>query len=140
MSLIFSPALRWFTLGAAALASTSPVMPQPAPEQIVIVGHYGRVPDSVQSLSIVVSYADLDLSFPADRHVLRQRISLTARYLCDKLGETDEGPGSCRDAATQDALRRVGTIEAHFAPRDTAWVRPPVWVAPYPEAWTTRYP
>lgn len=132
-SLIFSAVSRWFTLGAAALVSSAPALAQPAPEQIIIVGHYGKVPDSVRSLSIGVSYGDLDLSKPADRDILRQRVSLTARFLCDKLGESDQpippGP-SCRDAATQDAMQRVGTIEAHFAPRGTTWVRPQAWVPP----------
>jgi len=138
------PTLRWSVLGAF-LASAVPVvaqpMPvQPAPDEIVIVGHYGRVPDSVESLSMLVGYSDLDLSIPADRDMLRHRISLTARYLCDKLGESDEGPGSCRDAATKDALRRVGTIEEHFAPRGTVWARPPTWVPPYPTVWVEQYP
>lgn len=89
-SLIFSAVSRWFTLGAAALVSSAPALAQPAPEQIIIVGHYGKVPDSVRSLSIGVSYGDLDLSKPADRDILRQRVSLTARFLCDKLGESDQ--------------------------------------------------
>ena len=132
--LIFSPVIRRLTLGAAALTSVSPALAQtvvvqpvvqPVPEQIVIVGHYGRLPDNVENASSVVGYGDLDLSIPADRDILRHRISLTARYLCNKLGESDVGPGSCRDAATRDAMQRVGTIWAHFAPRGTAWVRPP---------------
>lgn len=148
--LIFSPVIRKLALGAAALTIASPslsqtvvaqpVVVQPVPEQIVIVGHYGRLPDNVESASQIVSYDDLDLSIPADRDILRHRIALTARYLCDKLGESDSGPGSCRDAATRDALQRVGTIWAHFAPRGTAWVRPPAWVPPYPQAWVTEYP
>ena len=142
--LIFSPAIRRLAVGAAALtfmlpAWAQPVV-QPVPEQIVIVGHYGRLPDNVESASQIVRYDDLDLSVPADRDILRHRISLTARYLCDKLGESDTGPGSCRDTATRDALQRVGTIWAHFAPRGTAWVRPPAWVPPYPQAWVTEYP
>ncbi len=158
--LIISPVVRRLAAGAAALSLASPlwaqavvaqpgvvqpvvaqpVVVQPVPEQIVIVGHYGRLPDNVESASQIVSYNDLDLSIPADRDILRHRISLTARYLCDKLGESDSGPGSCRDAATRDALQRVGTIWAHFAPRGTAWVRPPAWVPPYPQAWVTEYP
>ena len=158
--LIFSPAIRRLTLGAAALTLGSqaqaqtvvaqpvvvqpvvvqPVVVQTVPEQIVIVGHYGRLPDNVESASQIVGYGDLDLSIPADRDILRHRISLTARYLCDRLGETDTGPGSCRDAATRDAMQRVGTIWAHSAPRGTAWVRPPAWVPPYPQAWITQYP
>ena len=139
---IYSRALRWVTYSSVALISASPVLAQPAPEQITIVGHYGRVPDRIQSLSQIVSYNDLDLSNPEDRAILRHRISLTARFLCDKLGESDDAaPGpSCREAATEDALRRVGTIEAHFAPRGTGWVHPPAWVAPYPPGWMTQYP
>lgn len=120
------------------------VVAQPAPEEIVIVGHYHRrVPDNVDSASVAVGYADLDLSNPADREILRHRISLTARYLCDKLGESDSatfGQPSCREVATRDALRRVGTIYEHFAPRGTAWVRPPPWAPPYPNAWVQQYP
>ena len=159
--LIFSPAIRRLTLGAAALTSVSPalaqtvvappvviepvvvqpVVVQSVPEQIVIVGHYGRLPDDVENASSIVGYGDLDLSVPAGRDILRHRISLTARYLCDKLGESnDAGPGSCRDAATRDAMQRVGTLWDHFAPRGTAWVRPPAWAPPYPEAWVSQYP
>jgi UrcA family protein len=153
--LIFSPAIRRLTLGAVALASVSPALAQPVivqpvvvqpvvvqtvPDQIVIVGRYRRLPDNVENASTVVGYADLDLSIPADRDILRHRISLTARYLCDKLGETDTGPGSCRDEATRDGMQRVGTIWEHLAPRGTAWVRPPAWIPPYPQAWVTEYP
>lgn len=161
MSVLISlPAIGRFALGAVALtvvpplqAQTivaqpvvaqpvvvQPVVVQPVPEQIVIVGHYGRVPDNVESASQIVGYNDLDLSIPADRDILRHRIALTARYLCDKLGESDVGPGSCRDTATRDAMQRVGTIWAHFAPRGTAWVRPPTWAPPYPQTWVTEYP
>jgi UrcA family protein len=140
------PSAAALTLAMPALAQTVvaqpvvPVVAAPAPEQIVIVGHYGRVPDNADSASTAVGYGDLDLSVPADRDILRHRISLTARYLCDKLGESDIGPGSCRDAATRDALQRVGTIWEHAAPRGTAWVRPPAWVPPYPVAWVNQYP
>jgi UrcA family protein len=129
--------------GAALLPSTSPVMAQAADEEIIVTGRYGRVPDNVQSLSQHVSYADLDLSTAAGRSELRHRISLTARYLCEKLGESDTSTAiapSCRDAATKDAMNRVGTIEEHFAPRGTAWARGPAWEPPYPADWATTYP
>ena len=137
------PILRWSLLGVVSLASAVPVLAQPAPDEIVIVGHYGKVPDNAESASVPVGYADLDLSSPVDREILRRRISLTARYLCDKLGESDTATlaqPSCRDIATRDALQRVGTIEEHFAPRGTAWVRPPPWAPPYPNAWVQQYP
>lgn len=138
--------LRTSTLALAALAAgavATPGLAQPASEEIVVMGRYGTVPDSVRSLSQAVSYADLDLSTKLGRDILRQRLKLTARYLCERLGETDTSSTvvpSCRDAAVRDAEQRIGTIEAHFAPRGTTWVAPPAWVAPYPADWVQRYP
>jgi UrcA family protein len=112
-------------------------------EDIVVTGHYGTIPDHVQTASAPVSYADLDLSTGAGRDELKHRIHLTSRYLCDKLGETDSSSGvtpSCQDAAYQDAMARAGTVWEHFAPRGTAWVAPRHWTPPYPEDWVTRYP
>lgn len=131
---------------AASFAATLPVPlhAQPASEEITVVGRYGRVPDSVQSLSQAVSYADLDLSTQAGRDILRHRVALTARYLCEKLGEADTSSGplvpSCRDGAVHDAMSRVGTIEEHFAPRGSTWVAGTAWAPPYPNDWDSRYP
>jgi UrcA family protein len=114
-----------------------------SPEEIIVTGRYRKVPDNVQSLSQSVSYADLDLSTSAGKQELRHRLSLTARYLCQKLGESDTATPpvpSCRDAAVKDAMDRVGTLEAHLAPRGTAWVAGPAWQAPYPPDWSSRYP
>lgn len=130
-----------FTTGLL-LATAVPVIAQP-PEEIIVTGRYGRVPDSVQSLSQRVSYADLDLSTKAGKDELRHRVSLTARYLCDKLGESDTSSGvvpSCRDGAVKDAMQRVGTVEEGFAPRGTTWVAGTRWQAPYPADWPQRYP
>jgi len=112
-------------------------------EDITVTGRYGRVPDSVQSLSQAVSYADLDLSTKAGKDELRHRVALTARYLCGRLGESDSASPvapSCRDAALKDAMARVGTVEEGFAPRGTSWVARTRWQAPYPEDWYTKYP
>jgi UrcA family protein len=129
--------------GLILAGTAAPALAQPVQEEdIIVTGRYG-VPDNAQTASERVSYADLDLGLASGRDTLKHRISLTARYLCDKLGETDTAPGitpSCRDAATRDAMNRVGTIEAHFAPRGTAWVARAPWKAPYPAAWDTRYP
>lgn len=123
-------------------AAATPALAQ-TDEMIVVTGKYGKVPDNIQTLSQNVSYADLDLSTKAGKDELRKRLSLTARFLCDKLGEpTVAAPPapSCRDAATRDAMQRVGTVEASFAPRGTGWVAPAPWQAPYPSDWSTRYP
>jgi UrcA family protein len=139
----FSPKAAWLIAGMALLGATAPAIAQSSDEEIVVEGRYGRVPDTVQSLSQAVGYADLDLGTDAGRRELRHRVSLTARYLCEKLGESDAATPpvpSCRDGAVKDAMERVGTLEAHFAPRGTAWVAPPAWQAPYPEAWETTYP
>jgi UrcA family protein len=134
--------IRWSILGALAAGIGAPALAQGTPEEITVTGRFGEVPDSVKSLSQAVSYADLDLSKPADRDILKQRVSLTARFLCNKLGESDVAippvPLSCRDSATKDAMQRLGTIEGKFAPRGTTWVRPPAWQAPYPEAWMKK--
>jgi len=116
---------------------------QAAPEEIIVTGNYGRAPDSARTLSQSVSYADLDLSTKAGRDEMQHRLKLTARFLCDKLGESSTGDSltpSCRDAAVRDANKRFGTIEASFAPRGTTWVRPSPWSPPYPTDWTARYP
>ncbi|WP_157217748.1 UrcA family protein [Flavisphingomonas formosensis] len=129
-------------VGAAFLSIAAPSLAQ-SEEDIVVTGRYGRVPDSVQSLSQNVSYADLDLSTRAGRDELRHRVSLTARYLCDKLGESDSATPpapSCRDAAYKDAMDRIGTMEASFAPRGSTWVAGPAWQAPYSSDWAQRYP
>ena len=133
------------TLVAGALvAGASTAMAQTS-EDIIVTGRYGTVPDSVQTLSQAVSYYDLDLSTEAGRKELRQRVSLTARFLCDKLGESSTAPGpgnvpSCRQGATKDAMERIGTIEQGFAPRGSAWVQPKAWAPPYPADWATKYP
>ena len=95
-------------------------------DDIVIYGRRSRVPDDAEAVSQRVDYADLDLFYPEDRRELRRRISLTARDLCERLGESDTAGSvfpSCRDTAVRDALRRVGTIEAHWVPRESYLVR-----------------
>ena len=128
---------------AAVTGAPGPGATQTSVEEITVTGRYGPVPDNVRSLSQTVSYADLDLSTAAGRHELRHRISLTARFLCDKLGESDTGDTvapSCRDAADRDAMNRVNTMEASYAPRGTTWVAGRPWSAPYTADWAGHYP
>lgn len=108
-------------------------------EEITVTGRYGNA----ESLSQGVSYADLDLSTKAGKDELRHRVALTARYLCGKLGESDNASPvvpSCRDAAARDAMTRIGTVEQGFAPRGTTWVAGTRWQPPYPADWTEKYP
>lgn len=131
------------TLAASMLVVTAPATAQNAPEEIIVTGEYGKAPDSVKSLSQSVSYADLDLSTKPGRDELRHRVSLTARFLCDKLGESASGSPiapSCRQEAVSSAMKRAGTIEEGIAPRGTTWVRPNPWQSPYPADWRTQYP
>ena len=107
-----------------------------------MTGAYGSTNDR-QTLSQAISYSDLDLSTKAGKDELRHRVNLTARYLCEKMGESDTSNPvvpSCREAAVRDAMARVGTVEATFAPRGTTWTAPTAWVPPYPADWGTRYP
>jgi UrcA family protein len=135
--------------GVALCAAPSLLLPSTAsaqdaaPEEIIVTGRIGEVPDNVQTLSQAVSYADLDLSTDWGRDALRHRVDLTARFLCDKLGESDASSPivkSCRDAAVDDAMKRVGTLAESSAPRGTTWVAPAPWAAPYPVWWYTVYP
>ena len=144
MKKLFSPARTgWLIASAAFLATAAPALAQ-ADEEVVVTGRYGRVPDSVTSLSQRVSYADLDLSTAGGRAEFRHRLRLTARFLCEKLGESDTSSTtvvpSCRQAAVDDAMRRAGTLEANAAPRGTTWVAGPRWAPPYPSEWVSRYP
>ena len=132
------PALCKLGLGAAFAAVSMPAFAQDYyEEEIEVFGSY-ELPDDVRSASQRVSYADLDLSTEWGWAEFRDRIRLTADYLCDRLGEPRHASyprTSCRRAAERDALRRLGTDAQYRAPRDTAWVAGPAWVPPYPADW-----
>ncbi|MBD3761459.1 UrcA family protein [Rhizorhabdus sp.] len=138
------PNALWLIAGAALITISvpSPLLAQSAEEELVVTGQYGTMPDSVKSLSQAVSYHDLDLSTGSGRAEIRHRIKLTSRYLCEKLGESGSSSGvvpSCEQAATTDAMKRIGTIEESFSPRGTTWVAGPAWAPPYPADWAKRY-
>ena len=140
---IVSTAALTLLAGAGLGSLATSAMAQSSVDELTVTGRYGRGPDSMQTLSQVVSYADLDLSTAAGRREFRSRLSLTARYLCEKLGEASTGDGvapSCRQAAVKDAMDRAGTLEASFAPRGTTWTSGPAWKTPYPSDWASKYP
>jgi UrcA family protein len=129
--------------GATLVAAAAPVLAQSTVEEVTVIGRYGPLPDNVRSISQTVSYADLDLGTDAGRHEFKHRIGLTARYLCDKLGESDTADPvvpSCRDAATKDAYTQADTVIAHFSARGRTWVAGSAWSPPYPRMWIERYP
>src|SRR3546814_1450856 len=84
---------KWMTRIAICTAAPLPMsysaIAQDSPEAIIVTGEYGEAPDSVRTLSQEVSYPDLDLGKEAGRDMRWHRVSLTARFLCDKLGETN---------------------------------------------------
>lgn len=138
----YTGALCGVLLGVASLGWSATATAQTTAEDIEVIGRYGTVPADVRSLSARVSYADLDLSTEAGKERFRDRVALTARYLCQKLGEpemtaTPPVP-SCREAAVSDAMERVRTVETNFKARGRTWVAGPAWQAPYPPEWEKR--
>lgn len=114
--------------------------PPPLPDDIIVDAPRHRLPyrlpDDVESASQVVNYADLDLRYREDRAILRRRVDRTARDLCNRLGERDTGVSivpSCREAAVRDAMRRVGTYDATYIPRESVLIEP--HYIPYRTGW-----
>jgi UrcA family protein len=129
--------------GAALVAAATPVLAQSTVDEVTVIGRHGPLPDDVRSISQTVSYADLDLGSADGRHELKHRIALTARYLCDRLGESDASDPvvpSCRDAATRDAYTRADAVIAYFSSRGPTWEARSDWSRPHPGAWRERYP
>jgi UrcA family protein len=126
--------------GAAALAAAAgaPAFAQTV-EELTVIGQWNGRGEPPARLSRVVSYTDLDLRNAADQAELRRRIDVTARDICDELGEDRGNAGalgpSCRQRAVDDAMRqvRVAVAQAYSVPpayavvgaaADTAYVAP----------------
>jgi UrcA family protein len=125
-------------LAPAALLMSGGAASAQTVEELTVTGRYGPAGREPSSLSQVVSYADLDLGTDAGRHVLKQRVKSSARYLCEKLGETSTTtlPGaSCRQAAEKDAMAQADAVITGFQPRRPNWTRGTAWVPPYPAEW-----
>ena len=93
-------------LCASAAALAFPAFAQTDLDELTVTA---RLPDGkAAELSEVVSIADLDLTTNAGQDAMQARVRKVASHLCDKLGETGEGPPltptvrSCED----DAVRR----------------------------------
>ncbi|MDO7844509.1 UrcA family protein [Sphingomonas immobilis] len=118
-----SAAIGLLAIAGAAPASAHQIQyPRDYSADDIVVYGTPRLPDEVTSASQRVSYADLHLQYPEDRRELRRRVSLSADYVCDALGEDDRASSSllstCRDVAIRDALRQVRSIEARYAWED----------------------
>jgi UrcA family protein len=130
---------------ASALGAAAPALAQATVEELTVTGAWmdnGRP----LTLSRVVDYSDLDLRYRRDQDILRQRVSDTARHVCDELGEARPNPTnlgrSCQDRAVADAMGQVRVAVADAmnwppayvaevgAGADTAYVAP----APPPAA------
>jgi UrcA family protein len=95
---------------AAAAAGAAPAFAQTT-EQLTVTGQWNGRGEPPQSLSRVVSYADLDLRQAADQETLRRRVRSTAADICNELGEkrpdrTNLGR-SCEENAVRGAEDQV---------------------------------
>jgi len=104
--------MRYFALAtlaaAAATLASAPAFAQTV-EELTVTGHSLR--NQQLSKSRAVSFADLDLTRPADRQTLRMRVADTAGDLCEELNEPGPAPGnlgrSCQEIATRNAFADV---------------------------------
>ena len=95
--------------GLAAAALSAPALAQTLDELTVTARALHNAP--AQSLSETVSYADLDLTIPKQRTILRRRVSDAAGRVCDRLNEPRPAAAnlghSCQDVAIRNASDQV---------------------------------
>lgn len=102
-------------LAAASTAALAQVSSDPSTVgELTVTGRWPG--ESPQTLSAVVSYADLDLRLSRDQAELRHRVDVTAEDLCRRLGEGGPQPptvgGTCRQNAVRGAMDQVRTAIA----------------------------
>ena len=116
---------------AAATVAGVPAFSQTV-EELTVTGHSLR--NQQLSKSRAVSFADLDLTRPADRQTLRMRVADTAGDVCEELNEPGPTPGnlgrSCQEIATRNAFADVKVAVA--AARGAAYAD-----AAFAEGWGT---
>jgi UrcA family protein len=129
-------ALATLAAAAATLAS-APAFAQSV-EELTVTGHGLR--NHELSKSRVVSFADLDLTRPADRQTLRMRVADTAGDVCEELNEPGPTPGnlgrSCQEIATRNGFADVKVAVA--AARGAAYAETNLrdnWYAPAADAY-----
>jgi len=93
---------------AAALAFAAPA-PAQTIEELTVTGHLPGY--RLRSLSERVSFADLDLTYPADVRRLEMRVNDAARRVCTQLNQDSPNPAnmghSCQEVAVRDAMGQV---------------------------------
>jgi UrcA family protein len=107
-------------LAAAGLAlAAAPSLAQDV-DELTVTGRVGPSGE-IEELSRAVSYADLDLTLASDRRILRDRVELTARELCDALGEprapVPPVSASCQRKAVNDAQSQMRQAFAMARPK-----------------------
>jgi UrcA family protein len=111
--------MRYLTLATLAAATAvlagAPALAQPTLEELTVTGHALR--NERMSISRAVSFADLDLTRPADRRMLRMRISDTAGDVCEELNEPPPSAAnigrSCQEIARRNAMDQVRVAVAN---------------------------
>jgi UrcA family protein len=122
---------------AAAPPADQTAAPAEAPnvaEELVVTARYqGR---QLRSISVPVSYRDLDLTTEAGRSTLRQRVNSTARDACRRLGEANMGGTAAQPSCERDAMNSAtGQMQQAFAqakPRQPAAMAQETAPAPAP--------
>lgn len=110
-------------LGATLAASVAlTAAAQPVASTVIVVGHWIRRGEPPRQLSRPVGYSDLDLRRAADQDVLRHRIAVAARDICETLGAKAPNAAnlgrSCREDAEREALAdmKVAVMAANSEP------------------------
>lgn len=104
--------------GAAGLHPARGTAQTVSDEVVVTARYHGR---ELRSLSVPVSYRDLDLSAQAGRETLKRRVRDAAKEACRRLGEANVGGShvdpSCEQAAIDGAAEQERVAFARAKPR-----------------------
>jgi UrcA family protein len=107
--------MKRLTTGLCGLTLSLAAIATPAISQdgdIVVSGPVRELPGGILVGAQVISYADLDLSYAADRAVLNRRIASSVREVCNRLRRAADNPvlnSRCENSAMRNAYRQVRT-------------------------------
>lgn len=108
-----------FAAVGVGVALAGSALAQAVTEEVVVVARFqGK---QLRSLSVPVSYRDLDLTTASGRTTLQQRVRATAKDSCRRLGEANLGGtaamASCEDGAVNGAAEQERMAFAKATPR-----------------------